>query len=245
MEAVVVSGLANFLNILQAGLGAVPDFPPRRVLSPRDLYPSVKEARPMSDVAVSQDPDTEVVRRVQAGDVDAFEELVRHHSRGVFGILARLLGNMDDIRDVTQDVFLKAFEHIGSFQGRSKFSTWLTSIAINTGTQLLRERKPLEPLEEEDDEGFRPRQIQSWAENPEQLFAASQRDELVMTAVLRLPEKYRVVVLLRDLEQLSTEEAATALDLSIPALKPRLLRGRLMLRESLARHFIHPGKQQP
>ena len=245
MEAVVVSGLANFLNILQAGLGAVPDFPPRRVLSPRDLYPSVKESRPMSDVAVSQDPDTEVVRRVQAGDVDAFEELVRHHSRRVFGILAGLLGNMDDIRDVTQDVFLKAFEHIGSFQGRSKFSTWLTSIAINTGTQLLRESKPLEPLEEEDDEGFRPRQIQNWAENPEQLFAASQRDELVRAAVLRLPEKYRVVVLLRDLEQLSTEEAATALDLSIAALKARLLRGRLMLRESLAKHFICPGKQQP
>ena len=245
IEAVVVSGLANFLNTLQAGLGAAPDFPPRRVLSPKDLYPSSKGSRPISDVAVSEDPDAEVVRRVQAGDVDGFEELVRHHSRRVFGILAGLIGNMDDIRDVTQDVFLKAFEHIGSFQGRSKFSTWLTSIAINTGTQLLRERKPLEPLEEEDDEGFRPRQIQSWAENPEQLFAASQRDELVRTAVLRLPEKYRVVVLLRDLEQLSTEETATALDLSIPALKARLLRGRLMLRESLAKHFIRPGKQEP
>jgi len=245
LEGVVMTALTNFLNTLQMGLGTIPDFTPKRVFTPRDLYPSVKESRPMSDVAVSQDPDTEVVRRVQAGDVDAFEELVRHHSRRVFGILAGLLGNMDDIRDVTQDVFLKAFEHIGSFQGRSKFSTWLTSIAINTGTQLLRESKPLEPLEEEDDEGFRPRQIQNWAENPEQLFAASQRDELVRAAVLRLPEKYRVVVLLRDLEQLSTEEAATALDLSIAALKARLLRGRLMLRESLAKHFICPGKQQP
>src|SRR5260370_10037622 len=153
MEAVVVSGLANFLNILQAGLGAVPDFPPRRVLSPRDLYPSVKEARPMSDVAVSQDPDTEVVRRVQAGDVDAFEELVRHHSRRVFGILAGLLGNMDDIRDVTQDVFLKAFEHIGSFQGRSKVSTWLTIRSINTGTPLLRQRNPRDPLDKKDGDG--------------------------------------------------------------------------------------------
>lgn len=245
IETVVLSSLANFLNTLQAGLGAAPDFPPRRVLSPKHLYPSAKESRPISDVAVCEDPDAEVVRRIQAGDVDAFEELVRHHSRRVFGILAGLIGNMDDIRDVTQDVFLKAFEHIASFQGRSKFSTWLTSIAINTGTQLLRERKPQEPLEEEDDERFRPRQIQSWAENPEQLFAASQRDELVRAAVLRLPEKYRVVVLLRDLEQVSTEEAATALDLSIPALKARLLRGRLMLRENLARHFIHPGKKEP
>jgi RNA polymerase sigma-70 factor (ECF subfamily) len=243
IEAVVVSSLANFLNTLQAGLGAVPDFPPRRVLSPKDLYRSAGRSRPISDAAVSEDPDAEVVRRVQAGDVEAFEELVRRHSRRVFGTLAGLIGNMDDVRDVTQDVFLKAFEHIGSFQGRSKFSTWLTSIAVNTGRQLLRDRKPLEPLEEEDDEGFRPRQIQSWAENPEQLFAA-QRDELVRMAVLRLPEKYRVVVLLRDIQQLSTEEAASALDLSIPALKARLLRGRLMLRESLAQHFIRTGNQE-
>jgi RNA polymerase sigma-70 factor, ECF subfamily len=244
IEAVVVSSLANFLNTLQAGLGAVPDFPPRRVLSPKDLYPSAGKSRPTYDAAVSEDPDAAVVRRVQAGDVEAFEELVRRHSRGVFGTLAGLIGNMDDVRDVTQDVFLKAFEHIGSFQGRSKFSTWLTSIAVNTGRQLLRDRKPLEPLEEEDDEGFRPRQIQSWAENPEQLLAASQRDELVRMAVLRLPEKYRVVVLLRDIQQLSTEEAASALDLSIPAVKARLLRGRLMLRESLAQHFIRTGNQE-
>lgn len=245
LEGVVMTALTNFLNTLQMGLGTTPDFTPKRVFTPKDLYPSPKESRPISDVAVSEDPDAESVRRIQAGDVEAFEELVRHHSRRVFGILAGLIGNMDEVRDVTQDVFLKAFEHIGSFQGRSKFSTWLTSIAINTGTQLLRERKPLEPLEEEHDEGFRPRQIQNWAENPEHLFAASQRDELVRAAVLRLPEKYRVVVLLRDLEQLSTEEAANALDLSIPALKARLLRGRLMLRESLAKHFIHLGKQEP
>lgn len=244
IEAVVVSSWANFLNTLQAGLGAGPDFPPRRVLSPKDLYRSVGKSRPISDGAVSEDPDAEVVRRVQAGDVEAFEELVRRHSRRVFGTLAGLIGNLDDVRDVTQDVFLKAFENIGSFQGRSKFSTWLTSIAVNTGRQLLRDRKPLEPLEEEDDEGFRPRQIQSWAENPEQLFAASQRDELVRMAVLRLPEKYRVVVLLRDIQQLSTEEAASALDLSIPALKARLVRGRLMLRESLASHFIKRAQRE-
>jgi RNA polymerase sigma-70 factor, ECF subfamily len=244
IEAVVVSSLANFINTLQAGLGAVPDFPPRSVLSPTNLYRFAHKSRPIPNDAVSEDPDADIVRRVQAGDVDAFEELVRRHSRRVFGVLAGLIGNMDEVRDVTQDVFLKAFEHIGSFQGRSKFSTWVTSIAVNTGRQLLRDRRPSEPLEEEYDEAFLPRQIQSWAENPEQLFAASQRDELVRTAVLRLPEKYRVVVLLRDIQQLSTEEAASALDLSIPALKARLMRGRLMLRESLAQHFIRTGNQE-
>ena len=137
---------------------------------------------------------------------------------------------------------MKAFENIGRFQGRSKFSTWLTSIAINAGTDLLRRRKPSEPLEEQGDEGFRPRLVQKWAEDPERLLAASQMNELVREAVLCLPEKYRIAVLLRDINQLSTEEAAAALDLSVPALKARVLRGRLMLRETLAQHFVRQDK---
>jgi len=94
----------------------------------------------------------------------------------------------------------------------------------------------------EDDEGFRPRQVQRWEDNPEQMCSASQVNDLVREAVLRLPEKYRVAVLLRDINQLSTEEAAAAMELSIPALKARVLRGRLMLRESLAPHFIRQDK---
>lgn len=244
VEAVAVAGLANFLNTLQAGVGVVPDFPPPRTFSPKDLYPPHDKLRPTCDATPPEDPDAEIVACVQNGDIDAFEELVRRHSRRVHGILAGLLGNMGDVQDLTQDVFLKAFEHIGAFQRRSKFSTWLTSIAINTGTQLLRDRKPLESLSEDDeDEGFRPRQIHDWAENPEQLVAASERDELVRVAVLRLPEKYRVAVLLRDIEQLSTEEAATALGVSISAMKARLLRGRLMLRESLTPYFIRRTRE--
>jgi len=245
VEAVVVSGLVNFLNTLQAGVGAVPDFPPRRVFGRKDLYPFRGKARPIPDAIPCEDPDASLVARVQNGEIDVFEDLVRRHSRRVFGTLAGLVGNMDDARDATQEVFLKAFEHIGTFRGRSKFSTWLTSIAINTGTELLRQRKPLESLEEEDDEGFRPRQIESWADNPEQLLAASERSELVREGVLRLPEKYRIVVLLRDINQLSTEDAAEALGLSIPALKARLLRGRLMLRESLAPHFVRTENRSP
>ncbi len=246
LEAVAMAAVTNFLNTIQAGLGTVPDFPPRRVFTRKDLYPSPGPSRLISDATSPEDPDAAFVVRVQGGDADAFEELVRRHSRRVFGTLAGLLGNLDDARDLTQDVFLKAFENIGRFQGRSKFSTWLTSIAINTGTELLRQRKPSESLDQRGgDDEFRPRQIQSWADNPEQVLAASQRSQLVREGVLRLPEKYRVVVLLRDINQLSTEEAAAALGLSIPALKARLLRGRLMLRESLAPHFIGMGKRSP
>jgi RNA polymerase sigma-70 factor (ECF subfamily) len=243
VEAVVVSGLANLLNTVQAGIGAVSDFPPRRVFGPKDLYPSSDESRPIVDATLPEDPDAILVARVQSGNIDGFEELVRRHSRRIFGTLAGLLGNVDDAHDATQEVFLKAFENIGRFQGRSKFSTWLTSIAINAGTDLLRQRKPSEPLEEgQGDEGFRPRLVQKWAEDPERLLAASQMNELVREAVLRLPEKYRIAVLLRDINQLSTEEAAAALDLSVPALKARVLRGRLMLRESLAQHFVRQDK---
>ena len=241
-----MAAVTNFLTTLQAGLGTTPDFPPRRVFTRKDLYPSSGPSRLISDATSPDDPDAAIVVRVQDGDTNAFEELVRRHSRRVFGTLAGLLGNLDDARDVTQDVFLKAFEHIGRFQRRSKFSTWLTSIAINTGTELLRQRKPLESLDEGEAEAeFRPRQIQSWADDPEQALAASQRINLVREGVLRLPEKYRVVVVLRDINQDSTEEAAAALGLSIPAVKARLLRGRLMLRESLAPHFIRMEKGSP
>jgi RNA polymerase sigma-70 factor, ECF subfamily len=246
LEAVAMAAITNFLNTIQAGLGSVPDFPPRRVFARKDLYPSLGPSRLISDVTSREDPDAAFVVRVQGGEADAFEALVRRHTRRVFGTLAGLLGNLEDARDLTQDVFLKAFENIGRFQMRSKFSTWLISIAINTGTELLRQRKPSESLDQSgEDEEFRPRQIQSWADDPEQVLAASQRSQLVREGVLRLPEKYRVVVLLRDLNQLSTEEAAAALELSIPALKARLLRGRLMLRESLAPYFIGMEKRSP
>jgi len=243
VEAVVVSALANFLSTVQAGMRATTDFPPRRVFGPKDLYPLSDDSRPILNATLPEDPDAALVERVQNGNIDEFEELVRRYSRRIFGTLAGLLGNVDDAHDATQEVFLKAFENIGRFQGRSKFSTWLTSIAINAGTDILRQRKPSEPLEEgRGDEGFRPRLVQKWAEDPERLLAASQMNELVRGAVLRLPEKYRIAVLLRDINQLSTEEAAAALDLSVPALKARVLRGRLMLRESLAQHFIRQDK---
>ena len=237
VQAIVVAAFANCFNTLQFGLGVPPDFPPARVFTPKDLYLRAAEVRPMSDEVPVYDPDAELVKQVQGGNVDVFEELVRRHSRRVFGTLDSLLGNLDDARDATQDVFLKAFENISRFEGRAKFSTWLISIAVNTGTEMLRHRKPSEPIEGVEDDDFRPRQIQRWADDPEQIFSTAQRNELVRDGISQLPEKYRVALILRDINQLSTEEAAGALGLSVPALKARVLRGRLMLRERLARHF--------
>jgi RNA polymerase sigma-70 factor (ECF subfamily) len=139
-----------------------------------------------------------------------------------------------------QDTFLKAFQHLAGFQGRSKFSTWLLTIASNAGLQRLRERRPMESLDDdgpEGEEGFRPRQVRAWTDDPEQLYSQAEVRSLIENCLKKLPAKYRVVVLLRDFEQLSAEDAAAALGLGIPALKSRLLRGRLMLREALSPYF--------
>jgi RNA polymerase sigma-70 factor (ECF subfamily) len=244
VEVVAVAAFANFLNILQFGLGTASDFPPARIFTPKDLYPETSEARPTSDEVRVPDADAEIVQKVREGNVDAFEELVRRHSRRVFGTVAGIVGNLDDATDVTQDVFLKAFESIARFEGRAKFSTWLVSIAINTATETLRRRKHTEPLEiGYDDDDFRPRQVQQWADDPEQVFTAAQRNELVRDGILRLPEKYRVALILRDISQLSSEDAAAALEIGVPALKARVLRGRLMLRERLAPYFMRDREQ--
>ena len=241
-EGIAVVAMANFFSTVQSGLGVVTDFPPLRNFHPKDLYLSPHKARPTENAIALLDPDRELVLRVKAGETEAFEELVRAHTRRVFRTLCGLLGDAEEARDATQDTFLKAFEHVGKFEGRAKFSTWLTSIAVNTGTEILRRRRPIERLDESEDEAaFRPRQVQSWIDDPEQAFAKAQLNDLVRNGVLRLPEKYRVALLLRDINQLSTEDTAAALGLSIPAAKARVLRGRLMLRESLTPHLSHAG----
>jgi RNA polymerase sigma-70 factor (ECF subfamily) len=239
LEAVAVTAFNSFFNTLQMGLGTTPDTVPKRVFGPEDARRAAAGPRPLE--RAQEDPDAELVEKAQGGDLDAFEELVTRHSRRVFRALIGIVGNVEEARDAMQDTFLKTFQHISSFQRRSKFSTWLLTIASNTGFQRLRDREPVESLDNagaETEGDFHPRQVRTWADNPEQLYSASERRRLVEQGMLRLPAKYRVVLVLRDIEQLSTEDAATALGLGIPAIKSRLCRARLMLREALAPHFI-------
>jgi RNA polymerase sigma-70 factor (ECF subfamily) len=172
--------------------------------------------------------------------LNAFSELVNLYGRRIYRALVSSLGNPDEALEAMQDSFLKAFQGLTQFQGRSRFSTRIVAIATNAGIQRLRERVPCEGLDEDahDRQGFRPRQIQAWTDNPEQLYSKQQRRVLVETAVRRLPAKYRVVVMLRDIEGVPTEDAAAALQLTVPALKARLLRGRLMLRETLSAQVV-------
>jgi RNA polymerase sigma-70 factor (ECF subfamily) len=245
LEAVVMVGFTQFLNCIQMGLGTEPDFKPRVTFPLKVVNPAVEPERQIvepefADQVVSDDPDFEIVARVRNGETDAFEELVRKHSRRVYRSLLGILGSAEEAEDALQDAFFKAFQHLPRFEARSRFSTWLVRIAINTGLQRLRSRKEFDSLDEENEE-FRPRKIQAWSDSPEEFYSREELRKLVEQEVMKLPSKYRVALMLRDLEELSTEEAAAALGLSVPGLKARVLRGRLMLRESLVPYFAKAG----
>jgi RNA polymerase sigma-70 factor (ECF subfamily) len=224
IEAVISGALAAFWD-------------PAKLLNPLRQDPRPTEER------VSADPDAELVARVQQGDVDGFEEIMERHSRRVYRTLIGVLGDPEQARDAMQDTFLKAYQHISGFQGRSKFSTWLVSIASNTAIQMLRDRCPEESLERDDsDETYRPKEFRAWSDDPEQSYAKAELKELVEEKVMKLPPKYRVVVMLKDIEQLSIEEVGSALGLGTAAVKSRVLRGRLMMREALAPHFTRSAR---
>ncbi|MGH9703407.1 MAG: peroxidase-related enzyme, partial [Candidatus Acidiferrales bacterium] len=247
LESIAVIALNNFANTVQMGLGIEPDFEPPRAFERKKLHLISAEVRPTGDGEPgshasmgAEDPDAGLVAEAQGGGLDAFETLVRRHTRSVYRTLMAILGDPEGAQDAMQDVFLSAFKNIERFQGRSKFSTWLISIARNTALQRLRDRKNFESLDEsseEAEEEFRPRQVRDWGDNPEQMFSAAETKRLVEKCVMQLPAKYRVVLVLRDIEQLPTEEVALNLGLSVPATKARLLRGRMMLREALSPHF--------
>jgi len=144
-----------------------------------------------------------------------------------------------------QETFLKAYEHLDQFQGNSKFYTWVVRIAVNQSLMKLRRRKTDRSvsLDETIDTGEDTivREIAAWGEDPEERFSREELGEILDSAVKGLETPYRSVFVLRDIEELSTEETASALGLSIPAVKSRLLRARLQLREKLTRQFKRKG----
>lgn len=253
LECEVVTGFNNFANVLQIGLGVEPDFEVPLAYQENKAHLSVAVDRPIPKSFVVpppattvDDPDAGLADAARAGSLEAFEELIRRHRRLVYRALAAILGNQDDAQDAMQDTLLNAFKHIAGFQGRSKFSTWLVSIARNTAIQRLRGPNNEESLDEgstEEDREFRPRQVRAWQDDPEQLYSRLEMQQLVERGIMGLPAKYRTVVMLRDVEQLSTDEVARQLGLSVPAVKVRLLRGRLMLRECLSPHFAIDSKR--
>jgi RNA polymerase sigma-70 factor (ECF subfamily) len=192
------------------------------------------------DAPTAEEVDLDLVARARTGETKAFEALFRRHHRAVYRTLCGLTGCREDAEDAVQTAFLKAFQHLDQFQGASRFSTWLTRIAINEGLGKLRQRGRLESLDDpgdEEDATFMPRNVRAWDDDPEVLHSREQARALVEREILKLPMRYRVAVLLRDIQQIPAEEAARTLGLGVPTLKTHLLRGRLLLREALASHF--------
>jgi RNA polymerase sigma-70 factor (ECF subfamily) len=186
-----------------------------------------------------------LVVRAKAGDQSAFNELVLHYDRRVFRMAKQITENDDDAEDVLQETFLKAYTHLDDFQGNSKFYTWLVRIAVNEALMKLRKRRsdkpvPLdEPIDTGEDEVVR--EIAVWDQNPEDVYSREELATLLDQAVQSLKPAYRTVFVLRDIEELSIEETAETLGLSISAVKSRLLRARLQLREKLTRQFKKKG----
>ena len=182
-----------------------------------------------------------LVQAAKNGDLEAFSELVKRYDRNVFRIAQHITHNEEDAQDVVQDAFLKAYQNLEQFQGNSKFYTWLVRIAVNEALMRLRRRRNdrTVSLDEdvETDEGSIPREVADWAPNPEQLYNTAELGDILKKTIQGLSPGFRTVFVLRDVEGLSTEETAEMLGLSVPAVKSRLLRARLQLRERLAKYF--------
>jgi RNA polymerase sigma-70 factor (ECF subfamily) len=187
-----------------------------------------------------------LVADARRGQADAFATLVRQYDRNIYRLALNITGNREDAEDVLQDTFLKAYEKLDQFQGDSRFYTWLVRIAVNESLMKLRKRRGDktvsldEPVEGENSDTM-VREVVDWGETPEQRFATVELRELLNRALTELEPAFRTVVVLRDIENLSTEETAEMLDLSVPAVKSRLLRGRLKLRERLNQYFGKRG----
>ena len=190
-----------------------------------------------SPVEAKKTDDLELVARTRAGDRTAFDELVNRHAAKIFRLARHITRNDAEAEDVLQDAFYKAYTRLGQFHADAQFYTWLVRIAVNEALMRLRKRRNSKTVsldaELETEDGSLQREAASPNENPEQGYSRAETRKFLEQAIDSLDEGYRTVFVLRDVEGLSTQETAEMLDLSISAVKSRLLRARLQLREKL------------
>lgn len=189
---------------------------------------------------VVKDDEPLLVAKAKAGDIEAFETLAGRYERKIFRLAQNITQNREDAEDVMQESFLKAYEHLGDFQGHSRFYTWLVRIAVNQALMKLRKRRPNQiSLDEQVDTGedSMSREVEDWGPSPEERYGQAELSQILSKVIAELDPAFRIVFQLRDIEELSTEETAEALNLSVPAVKSRLLRARLKLRQKLDRYF--------
>lgn len=191
-------------------------------------------------MGIAEKNDAELVEAFRGGDEAAFAELVERYTQKVGNLSMRLTRNSEDAEEVMQDVFVTVYRKIGCFEGKSQFSSWLYRITVNTSFMKLRRRRntPLVSFEE-----VSPTVRESWvgtgSENSDVNFISSRHElrEALEGAISRLPDEYRAIFVLRDIDGLSNQDVGEILGLSVPAVKSRLHRSRLMLRKKLQRFF--------
>ena len=183
-----------------------------------------------------------LISRVHAGDAEAFYQLVRPYERAVFLAAVAIVKNDADAEEVAQEAILKAFKALGRFRQEAKFSTWLIQIAINEAKMRLRKdrRHLYESIDQgrQSDEGdYIPKDFADWREIPSQALERRELRDALAKALESLPEKYREILILRDVNHLSITETAQILSLSEANVKTRLSRARLQMRDALASGF--------
>jgi RNA polymerase sigma-70 factor (ECF subfamily) len=193
--------------------------------------------------ATPVDDEATLIAQLRAGDEAAFEQVVRQYGGRLLAVARRIVGTEEDARDVVQDAFMNAFKSLDRFEGNAKLSTWLHRIAVNAALMKLRtrKRKPEQPIDTMlpgfNEDGHFEERFQSWEEPVDKALEREENRQLVRQQIDALPDSYRTVLVLRDIEGLDTEETARVLDTTPNAVKIRLHRARAALRTLLAPHL--------
>jgi len=186
----------------------------------------------------------ELVKKAKEGDNKAFEELVKRTQDKIYNLGLKLLGNKEDVLDLLQETYIKAYESLPKFEGRSSFSTWLYKIATNFALMKLRKEKykkiSIDEIKEVSDGNYK-LEIPDWSNSPYFQYKNEELKEILNEAINSLPPKYKTIFILHDIEGFSIPEISEILSLSIPTIKTRIHRSRLYLREKLSEYFKKKG----
>ncbi len=176
--------------------------------------------------------DEEVVERILAGDTALYEIIMRRHNQRIYRVIRAILRDDSETEDVMQDAYVRAYQHLRQFEARAPFSVWLTRIAVNEAYARIRRRNRTQQLDAAEDGEFSVNPV-SQSLDPEQTTSRGELSRLLEDAILGLPEQYRAVLMLRDVEEMNTAETAEALGISEENVKVRLHRGRALVRKGL------------
>jgi len=179
--------------------------------------------------------EAEMIAGILAGETQLFHELIRPHERSVYRLALSCMKNVADAEDVAQEAFLRAFRHLSTFRAEAKFSTWLKSITLNEARSRLRRQSVIRiaSLDEPSNRVISPLLLRDWREIPSEVIEREEVRQLIQQAIEGLPDMYRQVFLLRDVEGFDTNETAQALNINVPTVKVRLHRARIMLQKQL------------